>query len=807
MTSFLLHLKGGMRMLLRDRSLACVCLLALALGVGVSTAMFSVLHAVVLEPFPFHDQNKIVVGWKADPKNGVKFVELSYPDYKDWRDQSKSFQDLAAMPTTVYGYSYVLSGRGESKQIESARVTANFFSVLGVQPSLGRAFTPEDDRVNANPVVILTHHFWTNEFSSDPNVVGSAITLGGSTFTIAGVLPAGFTFPQGVDIFTPLATNGLWTTRRGATFLQILGRLKPGVSISQANVELNAIQARVAAQHPETKSDGQIAFLQPLPEFITGSNKTVVYLLFLGSLILLLIASVNLASLLVTKSVAREGEIAIRVALGASRSQLFTQFLAEGLILSAFGAAIGIAVAAGLIPIIKYISPRDIPRIESVSLNGSALFFALICLVLTTCVFALAPLVLIRDRNLQKSLRNLGNTVAGGMRSRRLGPVFLIAQVSASLALLVLAGTVGKSVHNLQNANLGFDPDHVFTCFISLSGPKYATTAAGRAFYKTLIDNLQARPEVVAAGAALIRPLEGPIGWEGHYILPGQDEETAKNNPIANLEAVTPNYFQAIGSPILQGRSFEVGEDRSKPPVAIISESVARNMYGSTSQALGHTFKFSGDSGPTQIVGVVADGRYRGLNLASGDIFVSYEQSNLPERYLVVRTRNNPAAMASIVRRTISQIDGTEADSKEATMSELVDRALSQDRFYGELLLFFAAGALLLAAIGVYGVVSDMVVMRTKEFGIRVVLGAQPGAIISAVLRSTLSWVVMGEILGVVGGVIAAFSIRSNLFGVSAADALSIFLSSTLLILVSLSACLAPVMRASRVDPNRILRG
>lgn len=806
MTSFLLHLKGGVRMLLRDRSLACVCLLALALGVGVSTAMFSVLHAVVLEPFPFPDQNKIVVGWKADPKNGVKFVELSYPDYKDWRDQSNSFQSVAAMPTTSYGYSYVLSGRGESKQIESVRVTANFFSVLGTQPSLGRAFNADDDRVNANPVVILTHHFWENEFGSDPNVVGSAITLSGSNFTVVGILPVGFMFPQDVDIFTPLATNAAWTTRRGATFLQILGRLKPGVSISQANVELNAIQARVASQHPETKTYGQIAFLQPLPEFITGTNKTVVYLLFLGSLILLLIASVNLASMLITKSVAREGEIAIRVALGASRGQLFSQFLAEGLILSTFGAAVGVAVAAGLIPVIKYISPRDIPRIESVSLNGWALVFALICLALTTCVFALAPLVLIRDRNLQKSLRNLGNAVAGGMRSRRLGPVFLIAQVSASLALLVLAGTVGKSVHNLQNARLGFDPQRVFTCSISLSGAGYPTLAAQRAFYKTLIDNLQARPEVVAAGAVLIRPLEGPIGWEGHYVLPGQDEQTAKNNPIANLEAVTPSYFRAIGTPILQGRSFEIGEDRSKPAVAIISESVARNMYGSTSYALGQTFKFSGDSGSTQIVGIVADGRYRGLNQANGDIFVSYEQSNLPERYLIVRTRNNPAAMASVVRNAISQIDRTQADSKEATMTELVDRALSQDRFYSELLLFFAAGALLLAAIGVYGVVSDMVVMRTKEFGIRIVLGAQAKSIVLTVLRSTLSWVFLGEMIGILAGILAALSLRTNLFGVSATDGFSISASSVLLILVSLVACVAPVLRASRVDPNRILR-
>jgi putative ABC transport system permease protein len=806
MTSFLLHIKGGVRMLLRDRSLACVCLLALALGVGVSTAMFSVLHAVVLEPFPYADQNKIVVGWKADPKTGSKFEELSYLDYKDWRDQSKSFQDLAAMPTTVYGYSYVLSGRGESKQIESSRVTANFFSVLGMQPALGRAFHADEDRVGANPVVILTSHFWENEFAADPNIVGSAITLSGVNFTVIGVLPAGFTFPQGVDVFTPLATNQAWTSRRGVAFLQVVGRLRPGVSIAQANAELTAVQSRVAAAHPEAEFDGEIAELHLLPEFITGTNKTVVYLLFLGSLILLLIASVNLASMLVTKSVAREGEIAIRVALGASRGQLFNQFVAEGLILSTFGAGIGVAVAAGLIPIIKYITPVDIPRISSVSLNGWALLFALICLVLTTCVFALAPLVLIRDRNLQKSLRNLGNTVASGMRSRRMGPAFLIAQVSASLALLVLAGTVGKSVHNLQNAKLGFDPQHVFTCFISLSAARYPNPVAQHAFYKTLIENLQARPEVIAAGAVLIRPLEGPIGFDADYILPGQDEQAAKKNPMVNLEAVTPNYFRAIGTPILQGRSFEEGEDKNKPPVAIISESVARNMYGSAAQALGHTFKFSSDDPAKQIVGVVADARYRRLNQASGDIFVSYEQSNLPERYLVVRTRNNPSAMGAIVRHAISEIDGTQADSREATMTEIVDRALSQDRFYSELLLFFAAGALLLAAIGVYGVVSDMVVMRTKEFGIRVVLGAQRGAIVRVVLRSTLSWVVLGEIAGVIVGILAAFSMRTKLFGVSATDSLSISASSALLILVSLVACVAPILRATRLDPNRILR-
>jgi putative ABC transport system permease protein len=804
--SILVNISVGMRMLLRDKGMTCICLLALILGIGASTAMFSVLYAVILDPFPFHDQDRLVVAWKVDRQAGNGLVELSYPEYRDWRDRSKSFTELAAMPTTVYGYSYVMNRGGESKQIESARVSANFFSVLGVHPVLGREFEPDEDHVGANPVVVLSHQFWEREFNASPDVVGTGLPLSGVNFTIVGVLPGGFSFPQGVDAFTTLGTNPRWVENRDAQFLQVLGRLKPGVSAVQANVELDSIEAQVATEHPETQSGGDVPVVESLPNFITGSSKTLIYIVFSGSLILLLIAAINLASLLGTKAIAREGEIAIRVALGASRRQLFNQFLAEGLLLAMPGAIIGVLFSGLLLHAIRLIAPQEIPRILSASLSVSALSFTLACLIFVTVLFGCAPLLLIRETHLQVSLRNFSGNIVAGLRSRKWGPVFLILEISTSLALLVLAGTVVQSVHNLQNVRLGYDPDKVFTCAIFLSPTTYPNPAARRTFFRTLIENLQARPEVISAGAVLVRPLEGPIGWDAHYALPGQDQITAKKNPMVNFEVVTPAYFRSIGTPLLTGRSFQEEDDESAPNVAVVSETVADAMYGSAPQAVGHVFTFADEPKQWKIIGVVGDARYRRLSQISGDIFLSYRQSAAPVRYLTIQTRNNPSAIAPVVRHAIAQIDASQAESREATMRELVDIALSQDRFYSKLLLFFAGSALMLAAIGVYGLVSDMTAKRAREFAIRMVLGAQAKTIATMVLRSTLAWVAIAEFLGTCVGILTALAIRTKLFEVSPANSISILVSTVLLVVVCLIACVPSVLRVGTLDPNRVLR-
>jgi predicted permease len=793
----------GLRVLrnhLRNPGFLSVCIIALALGFGVSTAMFSVLYSVVLKPFPFADQNRLVVGWKADPHREAGLVELSYLDYTDWRDQAKSFEDIAAMPTTTSGYSYIMTGRGEPQQIESSRVTANYFSVLGVTPLWGRAFRPEDDRVGANPVVMLTYNFWQKRLGSDANIVGSGIELSGVLFTIIGVLPPQVTFPQGIDVFTPLATNKAWVENRRAVFLQVVGRLKPGVSLRAATAELDTIVARLAAQYPETKSDGQLATIQSLPAFITGTNKTLIYLLFAGSFILLLISSVNLASLLATKAISRSHEIGIRLALGARKKHLFKIFLIEGLILAAIGTTAGIGVAVLIVRGIVRMAPREIPRIALVSVNGWVLLFTFACMLVITLVFALTPLLLVRQPKLQDVLKDGTGAATASAESHRARRLFLLLEISATLALVVLAGTVGQSFRNLQNVKLGYDADRVFTCAIFLNPSRYPDVGARRRFFEELIDRLKDRPEITAAGAVLLRPLEGAVGWYTDYTLPGQTPDDARKNPRLNYDVVNPSYFEAIGTPLLAGRPFEESEDDTKPFVAIVSESTARLMYGTPTDALGKRFRMTGKQDLT-IVGIVGDARYRQLSRFSGDIFVPYKQASQPLRYVVVRTTEKPEAMGTIVRHELSRIDPSEADGAEMTMRELVDGALARDRFDSQMLVLFSVCALLLAAVGVYGVISDLFVTRRKELGIRMALGAQPATVSRLVLRSILTWVLLGEAIGIAIAIITTWTARAALFEVSPANLTSIFSGTLVLVIVSLIACVSVVTKLVTLDP------
>jgi putative ABC transport system permease protein len=795
-------------MLLRSRLFLVTCVLALSLSVGLSASIFSVLYAVVLKPLPFRQQDRLVVAWKTDRGDASKLLELSYLDYKDWRRQSRAFEDMAAMPTTVYGYSYVLTGNGDPVQIESARVTANYFSILGVKLFLGRTFTEDEDQVGANPVVILTHRFWRDRLGSDQNVIGKPVTLNNMSFTVVGVLPPDFVFPEGAEVFTPLATNPRWVQNRNAVFLQILGRLKPGVSLREAQAELDTITSRIAAQYPETRSQNHISVIKPLAEFITGNSKLLIYLLFVGSMALLLIAVVNLAGLISTRATGRIGETSLRVAIGASRLHLLKQFFAEALILSFVGISAGFVVSFWLVRFIARVAPRDIPRIGTASVNLWTLMFTVVLFAAITMVFAATPLLLLQEGRLTEVMRAATGQVTGGRRGVRLGRALVIIEVCVTLALLVLTGLISKSFQNLQNVKLGFDPGDVFTCSLALTGSKYQDPASRKELFKQLVDKLQANPEVAAAGGILLRPLEGPIGWDIHYLLPGQRPDEIDRNPMTNLEAITPSYFKAIGTPLIAGRFFDESDDRSKPLVAIVSEKVARSMYGSYSQALQQRFKLDAqvDSPWMTIVGIVSDARYRDLTGVVGDIFLPYTQTNLPIRYVIVRTKNAASDTAAIVRRSLSELSSGQAIGREFTMPDLVARSLAQRHFHSELFVLFGCVSLLLAAVGVYGVVSDVVAKQTKEIGIRMALGAQGWGIVALVLRSELSWVALAEALGILIASLVAIAIRPTLFGIGPFDAITVFGASGILFAAALVAAAPAALRAANTDPNKVLR-
>ena len=823
---------------------------ALTLGIGAGTAMFSVLDAVVLRPLPFPQEDRLVVGWKTSRIDPARLVELSYPEFLEWQAQSTSFDSLAALPTTVYGYSYVLTGRGDPVTVESARVTGQFFDALGVRPLLGRTFRAADDREGARPTVVLTHAFWTNFLGANPSVVGSGLTLTGVDFTVIGVLPAGFVFPSGVDVFTALGTRpGLANNR--TVFLQVVGRLRAGVSREAAASELDGIVARLETQRPGAVAGDQAAALTPLRDHVLGSGRLVASLLFAGAVVLLLVAGVNLGGLLATRAARRGGEVALRLGLGASTRHLVRQFAAEGLVLAIVGTVAGIGLAVAMLDAVVALAPDGIARMTSASIDGGSLLFAAACLVALTLGMGCVPLLLVRAPSIDMLLRRSAAGAGGSTRAARVGAALVTVEVMGTVALLVIAFALAVSFTNLRGANVGFDREGVLTAAVNPSRVRYPDAAARRRFFRDVLARLEANVEVEAAGAALLRPLEGVIGWDLPYALPGQSPEDAAGNSILNLEVVTPAWFDAIGTPLLAGRAFvetdglpvagagprpaaqpadesaaepqpaagresAVGRQSAAgvesaaergPLVAIVSESTAREMFGSPLDAVGRRF-VGGRNAPRsyRIVGVVADGRYRRVHEVSRDVFLPYTQTAIPLRYVVVRTSAGPTAARGMLRRALAEADPEQPMSADLTTTELVGRALSRERFQSALLLPFGLGSALLAAIGVFGMVSDAANRRRRELALRQALGATRVQVVSWLLRSTLACVLAGLGAGVLVAVTAGRKLNMTLFETTLANPWIIAAVCGLILGVSLVACAGPAARVARLDLGAELR-
>ena len=822
----------------RGSGVSLFAVAALALGIGAGTAMFSVLDAVVLQPLPFPREDRLVVGWKTSRIDPARLVELSYPEFIEWQARSTSFDHLAALPTTVYGYSYVLTGRGDPVTVESARVTGEFFDALAVPPLLGRTFRAADDREGARPTVVVTHAFWMNVLGADPGVVGSGLTLTGVDFTVIGVLPAGFVFPRGVDVFTALGTRpGLANNR--TVFLRVVGRLRPGVSREQAASELDGIVSRLELQRPGVIAGDLVAALTPLRDHVLGSGRLVASLLFAGAVVLLLVAGINLGGLLATRAAGRGSEVALRLGLGASTRHLVRQFVAEGLVLATLGTIAGIGFAVAMLDAVVTLAPDGIARMASASIDGGSLLFAAACLVVLTLGMGCVPLLLVRAPSIDTLLRRSAAGAGGSTRAARVGGALVTVEVMGTVALLVVACALSVSFANLRGANVGFDREGVLTAAVNPSRVRYPDAAARRRFFRDVMARLEANPEVEAAGAALLRPLEGVIGWDLPYALPGQSPEDAAGNSILNLEVVTPAYFDAIGKPLLAGRAFAETDDlrvagaqpnsaqqltdesaagpqppsavesaaERRPLVAIVSESVAREMYGSPLDAVGRRF-IGGRNAPRsyRIVGVVADGRYRRVHEVSRDVFLPYTQTAIPLRYVVVRTSAGPAAARAMLRRALAETDPEQPMSADLTTTELVERALSRERFQSALLLPFGLGSALLAAIGVFGMVSDTANRRRRELAVRQALGATRIRVVSWLLRSTLACVLAGLGAGVSVAVTAGRVLNLALFETALANPWIIATVCCLILSVSLVACAGPAARVVRLDIGAELR-
>ncbi|HSB62137.1 MAG TPA: ABC transporter permease, partial [Vicinamibacteria bacterium] len=733
------------------------------------------------------------------------FVEMSYPAFRDYRGQNRVFEDLAGMPSTNQGF--LLTGRGEPAALEGRWVTGNFFTVLGVGPALGRTLVPRDDDPGAARVVVLSHALWRERFSSDAGIVGQALTLNDQSFTVVGVMPAGFGYPRGAQVWTPLVpAAGEIRENAGVWWMSGLGRLRPGITLQQAGAGMTALAERYnREQHSE---EGFAAVLTPVAEAVFGPTRPALLALFGAVTLVLLIACANVAGLLLVQVTERGSELAVRRALGASRASLLRGLACETLLVAAAGGATGLLLAHAGTPVLVALSPRDVPRLQDVAVDARAFGFALLASLLTAFLCALAPAGLLRRVSLEELLRGGGRGVAPGRRGLR--AALVVGEVAVALVLLVGAGLLFRSFVALRQAPLGFEPRGVLSLSIALPQSRYPDAPRWRAFYEELLPRVQALPGVASAATVTLRPLWGTVGMDWPFTVEGQSAEEAGRNPLLNFEAVSPDYFATLGIAVTRGRAFTARDREGQPGVVVVSEALARRAWPGQ-DPLGKRLQLPLPGTPYHgawltVVGAVADARYREIQATRLDLYMSFLQANHRPKHLMVRTDGDPAALAPAIRAAVRGLDPDLPLAEVVTMSDVVSEALGGPRFAARVFSAFALVALLLAALGLYGLLAGSVSRRTREIGVRVALGAAPADVRRLVLGEGLALAAGGMVLGLAAALAGARLLRSLLFGVPPTDPATLAAVCLLLGAVAAAASLLPARRATMVDPAVTLR-
>jgi putative ABC transport system permease protein len=794
------------RQLRRSPGFALVATITLALGIGATTAVFAVVDAVLLRPLPFRAASELVLLTRERAGGGAA-VESTYPDYRELRDGARAFSGLAAVPAAMQPS--VLTDGESNEPLSAAGASGNLFDVLGAHALIGRTLTPDDDRRGAAPSMVLGHGVWTRKFGGDAAVIGRQVELSGTRYTIVGVMPKGFEYPRGAEAWIALvpAIDTLVNNRQIA-FLNIIGRVGPGVSAEAARQEANRLlsQSATAAGVPSTSF--AIPKLTSLEDELLGDARRGMVVLLAAAALVLLVACANVANLLLARAATREGEIAVRTALGASRGRLVRQMMAEALVLAAIGTLVGLAACVLARGAIGAMVPADLYRAGAVEIDVRIAAFTAALMVGTTLLFGVLPAF--RGTRVQPGsvLRAASGRTTSGGSARRTQRTLVAAEVALAVVLLIGGGVLLRSFARLNAAPLGFDRTHALTAELFLPDARYADPAKVRTFYRDAVARVTQLPGVTAAGGVLLRPLAGPDGFDYPLTLEGSDADTQRQQSLVNYEAMTPGYLQAAGIPLLQGRDIAASDNETSPRVVIVSAAMAKQFWPNESP-VGKRLKWGPPDSPApwiQVIGVAGAARYRDPRVESLDVYVPYTQSPWKLNHLVVRAAGDPGALAASVRSALREVDPEARATQLATFGELAAVALRQPRFQVTLVGTVAALALLLGAVGIFGVVSFATARRTRELGVRMALGAKGTDVQLLVVGETLRTVGVGVAVGLLVAIAGARVLRSLVYDVSATDPLTFVAVPLIVVAVATLAAVIPARRASRVDPISVLR-
>jgi predicted permease len=801
------------RLMRRTPGFAVTAVLIVALGIGATTASFSVADFVLLRPLQFPEPDRLVQVWQTTP--GYSRMELSPPNYRDWKAAAKSFDSMGM----YFGTRGIMTPGGEARQFDGASVTADVIPTLGVMPALGRTFMPEEDREGASPTIILSYQFWQRELGGDANVLGRAVVMDSLPHTVIGVMPREFHFPYSETMFwvTTRFGEGVYqNTQRTNNMLNAVARLRDGVTIEQARAEMNLLAAQSRQQYPKENENTGASVLDMRAE-IPQRSRLLLIALAGASGCVLLIACANLANLLLVRALARRRELAVRSAMGAGRERLVRQLMTESLLVAVAGGAIGIAIAVAAVPLLAQLAPTSLPTEATPSVDFRVLLFAVLLTGMTGVVFGLAPVLRVGGSPDLDGLRE--GARAGSGQKERLRSALVVAEIVASVVLLVSTGLLVRALVAVQAVDPGFKAEGVLTLRTPLPNTEYRTVAAREAFYGRVLQEVRALPGVTAAGYISFLPMSSfrggiwPISVKGDAQA-ASDTRSATN--VAGIRYVTPGFFNAMGMSLVRGRDVAESDSREGQRVAVVSESFVRR-YWPNEDPIGRRFAFGFEDpearAEREVVGVVRDVRFRGLERTSEpQVYLSSQQVAdraivfYAPRSVAIRTTGDPAALAPAVRSIVKQADAKIPVTELQTLTDLVGRETSSRAVQVRVLAAFAAIAFVLAAIGIHGLLSFAVSQRTQEIGVRIALGARSGDILSMVVGRLLVLASAGVVVGVFLAYLAGRSMEALLAGVKPADAPTLAAAVTLALLMTVIGSVAPTLRAIRVDPIVALR-